>query len=417
MRSRRSSPRSRTSLQPPRHGDHGDADERGHHREQRELHLAELEVAEQEHGDPAGDEHGAPATTRSTAAARPAQPGAGARGPAPALRLVGLPPHHGGADRGHAERPDDPADDGVAQRAPPPGRRAMPERREPEGLLALGARHVRGRRRRSPAGRRPTAARRRARPAPLTPASTTNAARTHRTRRRGGRRRRPRRPRRTGRCAAHQPAGSRRGGGAVAAVSRTHRHTRRAPGDIGEASGVIPGRPRWNRRRDAAERVASMNTTDVQRHAPGDVGDAARTAPRRPADRRRRRRRSPAATTSIRCSCGSGSWWPRSPASAPRSTSRAGSLLPDDARRPATARRRGPASGRSVVIGLGIAAAIGDRGRCSAAEAGHPAGCSRSRRCCSCCTAAGRDRGPAGTRRRRPAAAAAAAATRAACRW
>ena len=198
-------------LEPPRHRDHRDADERGHHREQGELDLAELQVAEQEHGDPARDEHGARDHPPHRRPAR--QPGAGALGPAAALGLVGLPPHDGRADRGHAERPDDPPDERVARRAArDPDRDA--QRREPDRLLALGPRDVPGDVGGAPAARRSTAGRRRARPAPLTPASTTNAARTHST----GTPRccgdaRPPRPPRTARCAGGPAAGSARSSG------------------------------------------------------------------------------------------------------------------------------------------------------------------------------------------------------------
>ena len=126
-------------LEPPRHRDHRDADQRGDHGEQGELDLPELQVAEQEHGDPGRDEHRA---CHHPPQRRPAgQPGAGAFGPPLALGLVGLPPDDGGADRGHAERSDDPADERVARRAARDADRDA-QRREPDRLLALGPRDV-----------------------------------------------------------------------------------------------------------------------------------------------------------------------------------------------------------------------------------------------------------------------------------
>ena len=94
----------------------------------------------------------APAITRHSA--EPAgQPGAGALGPAAALGLVGLPPHDGGA--GDRATPSGPTTQPRVESPSARGartRRPMPERGEPERLLALGRRARAARRRPPPAG-------------------------------------------------------------------------------------------------------------------------------------------------------------------------------------------------------------------------------------------------------------------------
>jgi hypothetical protein len=119
--------------QPPRHGEHGDPDQRGQHGEQRELGLPELDVAQQVDRDPGGHEDHPGQQSQHGAA--PADPGTA--GPALALRLVGLPPDHRSADRGHPERADHPTDHGVVQGG---GGQPDPDgqREQPQGLLALG---------------------------------------------------------------------------------------------------------------------------------------------------------------------------------------------------------------------------------------------------------------------------------------
>ena len=71
----------------------------------------------------------------------PGQPGAGAFGPAAALGLVGLAPHDGRADRGDAERADDPSDERVARSAARDPRPRCPARRAPPPAGARSGHH------------------------------------------------------------------------------------------------------------------------------------------------------------------------------------------------------------------------------------------------------------------------------------
>src|SRR5690606_6457838 len=96
--------------QPERHGQHSHPDQRGHHRDQRELDLVEAPAPEHDHTD-TGDHERRPGEhpydgTYTTVAEESRDPRTRTVPPAAALRLVGLAPHDGRTDdRGRERHP------------------------------------------------------------------------------------------------------------------------------------------------------------------------------------------------------------------------------------------------------------------------------------------------------------------------